>query len=269
MKYRLLTAALLVAACCLVAGVFAEEGNDQDVRARGPVHEAFAEAGEAVVAAPVVVPKAPPDPIEEQPPEERPEGDNVVWIPGYWAWDEQEEDFLWVSGFWRAVPPGRAWVPGNWQKAGRGYRWASGYWASEKEEESEYLPEPPESLERGPSTEAPGEDYSYVPGVWVYQRTKYVWRPGFWVRFRQGWVWVPDCYKWTPAGYVFVPGYWDVPLAERGLLFAPVRFASRVYEKRGFVYRPAYVVQPDFLMGSLFVRTGTRHYYFGDYFEAK
>jgi len=82
-------------------------------------------------------------------------------------------------------------------------------------------------------------------------------------------VWVPDCYKWTQAGYVFVHGYWDAPLAERGLLFAPCRIARAAYVRPGFVFRPAYVVQPDFLVGSLFVREGTRRYYFGDYFDAR
>src|SRR5262249_26616421 len=113
---------------------------------------------------------------------------------------------------------------------------------------------------------APSEEHFYVPGTWVFQR-KYVWRPGYWVRYRPAWVWVPDCYKWTPAGWVFVHGYWDAPLCERGLLFAPCRISERVYVRRGFVYRPAYVVQPDFLVASLFVRVKTRAYYFGNYFE--
>ena len=51
-----------------------------------------------------------------------------------------------------------------------------------------------------------------------------------------------------------VHGYWDAPLGERGLLFAPVRFTSAVLRQREFVYRPSYVVEPDFLISSLFVR---------------
>jgi hypothetical protein len=248
-----------------------------EVQARGQVHEAFAEASATSAAPGVVVSKTPPAAIEEAPPEEKPEGDTVAWIPGYWAWDEEDSDFLWISGFWRAVPPGRMWVPGHWQKVTTGHQWVSGYWDEFEEQndhqtqvasESEYLPTPPDSLDNGPSTLAPSEEHTYVPGVWVYQVTKYVWRPGYWVRFRPGWVWVPACYKWTPCGYVFVSGYWDVPLCHRGLLFAPVRFYRGVYLRRGFVYRPAYVVQPDFLVGSLFVRASTRTYFFGNYFEA-
>src|SRR5207302_834732 len=56
---------------------------------------------------------------------------------------------------------------------------------------------------------------------------------------------------------------------ERGLLFAPVRFLREVFLRRDFVYRPSFVVQPDFLLGALFVRPTTRHYYFGDYFEER
>src|SRR5205823_1171204 len=44
-----------------------------EVQARGPVHEAFAEPGTPPAAAPVV-PKQPPAPIEELPPEEKPTG---------------------------------------------------------------------------------------------------------------------------------------------------------------------------------------------------
>ena len=61
-----------------------------DVLARGPVHEAYA----SLTADPVptkAVPKKPPAPLEEMPPEEKPEGD-VIWIGGYWAWDDDRSD---------------------------------------------------------------------------------------------------------------------------------------------------------------------------------
>src|SRR5438874_1225343 len=52
-----------------------------EVQARGPVHEAFAEPSGARPQPGFLVPKAPPAPVEEMPPEERPAGDNVVWVP--------------------------------------------------------------------------------------------------------------------------------------------------------------------------------------------
>src|SRR5262249_55642003 len=101
-----------------------------------------------------------------------------------------------------------------------------------------------------------------------FRETRFFWRPGFWVPYREGWVWVPDRYYTTPAGCVFVEGYWDHPLAERGLLFAPVRVEAVVRERRR-PFVPASVVEPDFLLGCLFVRTTSRTYYFGDYFEER
>jgi hypothetical protein len=239
-----------------------------EVQARGPVHEAFAEPTEARADPGPVVPKAPPDPVEEVPPEEKPEGDNVVWVPGYWAWDQEKNDFLWVSGFWRAAPPGRQWVPGHWQAVEGGSQWVPGYWSEPAREEVEYLPPPPPSIDAGPSTPPPEETSTYVPGCWVFQETRFLWRPGYWVGYRPGWVWIPACYKWTPAGYLFVAGFWDHALEDRGTLFAPVFFDRRVLARR-FVFRPRYVVQTDFLIGALFVRPRTRHFFFGDYFDRR
>ena len=107
-----------------------EEGVQ--VLTRGPVHEAFAETVTFDPEPGIVVPKAPPAAIEELPPDQRPEGANVAWIPGYWGWDDERSDFLWVSGIWRALPPGRQWVPGYWGKSAQGFQWTSGYWADAK-----------------------------------------------------------------------------------------------------------------------------------------
>ena len=84
------------------------------VLTRGPVHEAFAETVTFDPEPGIVVPKAPPAAIEELPPDQKPEGANVAWVPGYWGWDDERSDFLWVSGIWRDLPPGRQWVPGYW-----------------------------------------------------------------------------------------------------------------------------------------------------------
>ena len=68
-------------------------------------------------------------PIEEVPPDMKPEGENSVWIPGYWSWDDERQDFIWVSGVWRVPPPGYQWMPGYWQDVpGQGFQWVSGYW---------------------------------------------------------------------------------------------------------------------------------------------
>lgn len=71
------------------------------VLTRGPVHEAFAETVTFDPEPGIVVPKTPPAAIEEVPPEQRLEGANVAWIPGYWGWDDERNDFLWISPTWK------------------------------------------------------------------------------------------------------------------------------------------------------------------------
>jgi len=237
-----------------------------EVLARGPVHEAFATPSDARPLASHVVDKKPPDPIDELPPDEKPAGDHVIWIPGYWAWDDEGKDYLWVSGFWRVPPPDKQWMPGNWQETADGWQWTAGFWANANQEEVNYLPAPPPSIDEGPSVAAPDETSVYVPGIWVHRETRYLWRPGYWREYRPDWVWIPAHYVWTPGGYIFVDAYWDRPLDRRGLLFAPIRVTAEVLASR-WHYVPQYVIQTDFLLGALFVRSAYCHYYFGDYFE--
>jgi hypothetical protein len=216
----------------------------------------------------IIVPKAPPDAIEEVPPDQKPEGQNVTWIPGYWAWDDDRGDFIWISGIWRALPPGRQWVPGYWGQCDQGAQWTNGYWLDAKVTEVEYLPEPPATVEVGPNTGAPSAEYLWVPGCWVWHHGRYAWRPGYWALVRPDWVWVPAHYVCTPSGYVFIDGYWDYSLRRRGVLFAPVCFQASVYRRRGFFYSPAIVIDPTVFTDCLFLRPHYCHYYFGDYYAA-
>jgi len=244
----------------------AQEGVE--VLTRGPVHEAFAETVTFNPEPGIVVPKAPPAAIEEVPPEQKPEGENVAWIPGYWGWDDERNDFLWVSGIWRALPPGRQWVPGYWGQSGRDTQWTSGYWADAAASEVEYLPEPPASVEVGPNIAAPSADQSWIPGCWVWHQNRYAWRPGYWAKVQPNWDWVPAHYVWSPRGYVFVDGYWDYSVARRGVLFAPVYFNASVYSRQGFYYSPATVINTAVFASQLFLRPRYQHYYFGDYYAA-
>jgi hypothetical protein len=243
-------------------------GQDQgvEVLARGPVHEAYAEPVESRPQPTITVSKQPPDPIQEVPPDQKPEGDDVQWIPGYWSWDQDQQDFIWVSGFWRIPPPGRKWVPGYWQQVEEGWQWVPGFWASADQDQLNYLPAPPPSVDEGPSTPAPDENSFYVPGTWVYYESNYRWRPGYWMVNHPGWTWIPAHFCRSPYGYLFVEGFWDYPLHERGLLFCPVRFAVDLLRRAEFAFAPRYVVNADFLIGCLFVHPTNYHYYFGDYF---
>ncbi len=238
-----------------------------EVLARGPIHEAFAEPVEGVPQAGPVIPKAPPPAVEEIPPDQAPQG-NMQWIPGYWSWDDDRKDYIWVSGIWRQPPPDRHWIPGQWIQAANGFQWTAGMWTPLAQKQMDYLPPPPPPLEAAASTPAPTPTSQFIPGTWYYMQTRYVWRPGYWFQPQAGWVWIPAHFVWTPAGYVFLEGHWDLDLTRRGMLFAPVYFTAPVYRRPSWFFRPTFVVQTDFMLGALFIRPGFSTYYFGDYFDA-
>ncbi len=254
-----------------------------EVMTRGPVHEAFATP--TVEAKPTMtVGKQPPAPLDELPPDERPEGD-VVWIAGYWAWDDDRTDYLWVSGCWRTKPPGKEWVAGYWREADtQQWQWVPGFWHSEPQQQQQpvaqgqppqqqdagvtYYPAPPAPPNVAPPGKPPQDDVFYVPGYWQWNGTAYAWRSGFWTRVQPGYVWVASHYRWTPSGYVFIPGYWDIAVARRGMLYAPVVVDYRVVPAT-YVYTPAYAVSDTLVMDTMFVRPCACHYYFGDYYEPR
>ncbi|MDF1811236.1 MAG: hypothetical protein P1V20_03450 [Verrucomicrobiales bacterium] len=272
---RRLSPRIVIAWVAIIVGVSAgiATGQTSDVQGeqvltRGPVHEAFAGIINYNPEPGLLVESAPPEAINELPPEMRPEGDNITWIPGYWAWDDERNDFLWISGTWRALPPGREWISGYWSPTTQGYQWTSGYWADSTLRETTYLPRPPETLETGPNVVAPSSDYGWTPGCWVWHQESYAWRAGYWNEGRSDWEWNPAHYVWTPRGYIFVDGFWDYSVARRGILFAPVFFDSRVYSRRDYRYSPTIVISLGAFVEHLFLRPRYSHYYFGDYYAS-
>jgi len=237
-----------------------------EVQARGPVHEAFA-SPTTQPKAPPVLPKKPPLPIEEMPPDERPEGD-VVWIGGYYSWDDDRADFLWVSGCWRVKPDNKEWVPGYWREVGTNWQWVQGFWTQMQDQKAQavtYYPEPPPPPNIAPAADAPNDDTIHVPGYWMWNGDRYVWRAGYFTRIRPGYVYVSSHYRWTPHGYVFVAGYWDAAISRRGVLYAPVIIDTAVVGPR-YVYTPYYAVRGTVVLDTLFVRPAFGAYYFGDYY---
>ena len=257
-----------------VGGVHIQVGNRPQppppleivVLTRGPMHEAFAQPVIFEEGAGFTIARRPPAALEEMPPDQRPEGNQFIWIPGYWSWDSDRDDFIWVSGCWRAVPPNNSWVPGYWAALRGGYQWIAGFWTTADADEIEYLPAPPATLEEGPRGAPRSADSIWIPGCWVRHQNRYVWRPGFWEQARPNWVWVPAQYIFTPRGWVYVDGYWDYALDRRGVAFLPMYCPPGVYGRADFRYSPEIVLDLDVLTLSLFSSPRRHHYYFGDYY---
>ncbi|MFB3890627.1 MAG: hypothetical protein ACE15C_01245 [Phycisphaerae bacterium] len=237
-----------------------------EVLTRGVVNEAFAEPVVCDPQSGVIVTVQPPDPIPEVPPAEAPEGNNVVWAPGYWSWSADLSDFVWVAGCWRIPPPGYSWVPGYWAQVEGGWEWTPGFWSPSDATEVEYLPAPPACPDEAIPA-APSADVIWSPGCWIWRDGRYAWLPGFWVNAREDWVWVPSHYCRTPRGYVFIDGYYDCTLRDRGILFAPCYFPHGRYA--GASWTPTVAVDLSLLVHNLFCYPRYDHYCFGDYYDAQ
>ncbi len=68
----------------------------------------------------------PPIPIYAQPPCP---AEGFLWVPGYWAYDYDFDDYFWVPGTWVMAPEvGFFWTPGYWAWAGDQFVFYDGYW---------------------------------------------------------------------------------------------------------------------------------------------
>ena len=235
---------------------------------RGPLHEAFAVPYSPDPKPGLLVRRAPPVSFSEIPPQVAPTGDNQLWVSGYWGWDDDSDEFFWVSGIWRRVPPGRMWVPGYWAKVPDGHQWISGFWTKVDGGQLSYLPFPPRSKEQGPVDAAPTADQVWIPGGWRFDDivNEYQWEDGEWTNADPRWTWVADRYVWTPSGALFVPGYWDYPLDERGVLFASMKFQTLPSDLPQLSYTPSIVIQINTILLHMFVNLDHCHYYYGDYY---
>ncbi len=75
----------------------------------------------------VLITIAPPAlPVYEQPPCP---AEGYIWTPGYWAFDNDFDDYYWVPGTWVEAPEvGLLWTPGYWAWSGNGFFFHEGYW---------------------------------------------------------------------------------------------------------------------------------------------
>ncbi len=133
-------------------GAVPDQDPSVQVLTRGPVHEAFAAPVNHDPKPGLIAAKEPPSPVEELPPDQKPAGQNVQWIPGYWSWDQSRNDYLWVSGVWREPPPGRQWVPGYWHQVDGGFQWVPGAWVPVSQ-----------PANGNPSQAASGSQAAYMP----------------------------------------------------------------------------------------------------------
>ena len=267
------SALMLTGATLLPSGAFAQDAGAENVQVltRGPVHEAFAESVSFDPQPGLIISTRVPDAIEEMPPEQQLEGDNVTWISGYWAWDDDQNDFIWISGIWRNLPPGRQWVPGYWNGIDDGqYQWTSGYWADATTEEV------PISPPRRRATSMPAQYRRALrPTIAGSPATGCGWTPampgGRVTGCRCGRT-GPGCRPAT-AGPAVVTSTWMATgtMRWRTAVCSSPRCISAhaIMTGRIITTLPSIVVALNVFADHLFMRPRYGHYYFGDYYAPR
>ena len=101
--------------------------------------------------------------------------EDVLWMPGYWHWDDDRDDFLWVSGIWRTPPPNKRWVAGYWREEEQGAVWVGGFWT-----------ESTTTARLGSSTGGAGVDVNFEDTLGLEER-KWVGELGAYWRISQRW----------------------------------------------------------------------------------
>jgi WXXGXW repeat (2 copies) len=80
----------------------------------------FAQVGIFITIAPPALP------VYEQP---LCPGEGYLWMPGYWAYGDDYDDYYWVPGTWVLAPEvGFLWTPGYWGWGGDRFIFYEGYW---------------------------------------------------------------------------------------------------------------------------------------------
>jgi len=160
--------------------------------------------------------KAPPAPAIERPNDDRPDS-RAVWVPGYWAWDVDRNDFVWVSGLWSIPPRGTIWVGGRWMRDGNGWYRVPGFWSRRRANlRPNAVAIQPDWRQTGPPVDhpednpgvAPNPDSFLVPGHYTPDGDRLVWTAGFWARARPGWDWIPARWVRRSEGWEFRKGHW-------------------------------------------------------------
>jgi WXXGXW repeat (2 copies) len=86
------------------------------------VSEAAAQFVSITIAPPVL-------PVYEQP---AIPGPGYIWTPGYWAWDDEADDYYWVPGTWVLAPEvGFLWTPPWWGWSEGVFLFHEGWWGPE------------------------------------------------------------------------------------------------------------------------------------------
>jgi hypothetical protein len=157
--------------------------------------------------------REPPAPRAEPVP--RTPGRDVTWIPGYWSWSEDLDDFVWIAGVYVVHAPDQLTVSTE----------AVPDRTSDQAQAIAAMPAPADLAPPEPSREvavapppAPRVEVivappavlgaAWIPGHWRLVATSWQWVAGVWVRPPAGMRFQPPALQVRGAVHVYVPARW-------------------------------------------------------------
>ena len=235
------------------------------------MHEAFAEVVQYDPAPGIAVAKQPPKPIEAVAPQQKPEGEGYQWIGGYWGWDEDRSDFLWISGVWRIPPPedavGARLLGRNRGPLAVGFRLLGPRLASPRASRSSTCPRHRPPWRPAPAARPPPTTTSGARLLGLAPEPLPVANP----LLGPG----PDFLGVDPLALRvdaqrlrLRAGPLGLHLAASRVSFCPVYFHRPIYLHAGYRFVPSVVIYGNVLHQHLFCRPQYGHYYFGDYYAS-
>lgn len=185
------------------------------------IHEAFVQNYSEAIPLELIA-ATPPGARDEKPPLSK--NPLLKWIPGYWAWNRDKKDFVWICGTWRLPPPDRVWLKGYWTEVDNGWVWVRGAWMPDQAKTQTnwvYSKTLPPSAQNEDTGQNPGADSFWANGYWNFSTAtgQYEWLSGSWQKFNPEWVYENAHWILRPEGYLFVPAFWDWNLEFRGIAY--------------------------------------------------
>ena len=210
-----------------------------------------------------VVPKEPPPNISEDPPAQKPDIDNVQWVPGYWAGDAPQQQFLWISGVYRVPPQDRNYIPGYWTTSEDGCAGCPDSGRAAKYRIPPIRLSPPLARQWRPDLEAPTTIRSTSPGPDLAARSLRL-AARLLVR-RAGWPRLDSALLSVDAERLRLRRWLlGLSAARSRRDVAPVYFSQPLWNNSNWSYQPSYVVSPSSFLDSAF--TNGPGFYFGNYY---
>jgi hypothetical protein len=214
------------------------------------IHEAFITKISSMIALEAIE-QTPPQEIQERIP--RQIDPRSMWVPGYWAWSQNINDFIWISGVWRVPPPAMGWIPGEWKLMDEGWVWLEGFWSPSPLKKLTFNDSPPpEPLDDQNVPPPPNDNFFWRSGYWKFypEQHQYLWSFGNWEPLDPNWILVPAQYIWRPEGYALIPAFWDWVLMARGRVYPPKQIPA--YQRGGAEYLPQNPILPEYIMMQMF-----------------